>query len=225
MTLPVSGVLAALEGGWTAIRLVHPEIPDSVVTLGPGSRSARSNSVTLGHFSTRARWVVARENHRPEVMITGEALAGEATRLLEVLLHEGAHGLAYARDLEETSQEGRYHNETYAQLAREVGLHVERSQWGWNETSVPSATAAAYRDVLGRLAAAQAAMRHAHRQVVEESATAGREAAAKRIFRFVVICRCEPPRRLPVTRKCFEEAPLLCGACQGPFEPEKGASS
>ena len=60
--------------------------------------------------------------------------------MLCTLLHEAAHGLAYARRIGNTSRGGRCHNRRYATLARELGLDVAHLQpIGWSATSVAAA--------------------------------------------------------------------------------------
>ena len=47
---------------------------------------------------------------RPEVFIATELLADGAADVFGVLLHEAAHAIAAARDIKDTSRQGRYHN-------------------------------------------------------------------------------------------------------------------
>ncbi len=51
----------------------------------------------------------------------------------ERLLHEATHGLAFARGVKDTGQDGRYHNARFCDLALEVDLEVaKRKPWGFN---------------------------------------------------------------------------------------------
>jgi hypothetical protein len=54
------------------------------------------------------RWT-AGEAVMPEVFVGGEGLIRGAASVLETLLHEAAHALAYVRDIKDTSRQGRYH--------------------------------------------------------------------------------------------------------------------
>jgi hypothetical protein len=131
--------------------------------------------------------------------------------VLGTLLHEAAHGLAYARQVSDTSRQGRYHNRRYATLAGELGLDVAHLQpIGWSATSVPEPTAARYAEVLAKLAAALVLWRRA-----EQTSPAGPGRS-----RNALACSCGCGRRIRVARSVLELAPILCGACAQPFEPE-----
>jgi hypothetical protein len=129
-------------------------------------------------------------------------------------LHEAAHGLAHARELSETSRQGRYHNRRYAILAGELGLDVAHVQpIGWSATSVPEPTAARYVEVLAELAAALVLWRRA-----EQTSPAGSGRS-----RNALACSCACGRRIRVARSVLELAPILCAGCAQPFAPEDDA--
>nr|AAK20155.1 hypothetical protein [Frankia torreyi] len=56
-----------------------------------------------------------------------------------------------------------------------------------------------------------------------------RPGAGRAGSRLSIACGCEPPRRLSVTPRQHELAPILCGACEAPFEttddPDLGETS
>jgi hypothetical protein len=81
---------------------------------------------------------------------------------------------------------------------------------GWSATSVPEPTAARYVEVLAELAAALVLWRRAEQA---NPAGPGR-------FRNALACSCGCGRRIRVARSVLELAPILCGACAQPFEPE-----
>jgi hypothetical protein len=151
-----SRLVAALEAAWAAIRARHPQVPEVVLVVAAGS-DRRARGLTLGHFAA-GRWELAAGTttaNRPEVLIGGEGLRRGAIDVLGTLLHEAAHGLAYARRTQDTSRQGRFHNGRYAALARELGLEVAQADGiGWSATSVPTATVDAYDEPLNTLAAA-----------------------------------------------------------------------
>jgi hypothetical protein len=118
-----SRLIAALEHAWSAIRSHHPEVPQVVIVVASGS-DARSRRLNLGHFAA-GRWQLTNQpTDRAEVLVSGEGLHRGPVDVLGTLLHEAAHGLAYARKISDTSRQGRYHNRCYATLARELGLDV-----------------------------------------------------------------------------------------------------
>ena len=129
----------------------------------------------------------------------------------EPALHLLGHGLAYARKVNDTSRQGRYHNRRYATLAGELGLDVTHlGPIGWSVTSVPEPTAARYGEVLAELAEALVLWRRA-----EQTSSAGPGRS-----RNALACSCACARRIRVARSVLELAPILCGGCAQPFEPE-----
>ena len=214
-----SGLVAALETAWTAIRGRHPQVPEVVLVVAAGS-DRRARGLTLGHFAA-GRWELASHGdngdttvpaRRPEVLVGGEGLRRGAVDVLGTLLHEAAHGLAHARRIQDTSRQGRFHNRRYAALADELGLDVAQADGiGWSATSVPAATADAYDEALNVLAAALTLWRR--RELADP---AGPERP-----RSSVACVCACGRRVRVTRTTLELAPILCGACGQAFQPDE----
>jgi hypothetical protein len=203
-----SAVVAALERAWTAIRAYHPDVPQVVVILGAGSESRRG-LFKWGHFAA-ARWQVA-DSNRPEVLVSGEGLKRGARAVLATLLHEAAHGLASTRGVKDTSRQGRWHNRRFAALAGELGLKVEIDKTtGWSQTNLTDRLAGRYADQLTGLDKALGLWRHAERQ--QEPATGSRNLLA---------CSCACGRKLRVARATLEQAPIICGACEERFEPER----
>ena len=205
-----SRLVAALEHAWTGIRYHHPDVPQVVIVVASGS-DPRSRRLNLGHFAA-GRWQLTDQpTDRPEVLVSGEGLQRGPIDVLGTLLHEAAHGLAYTHKISDTSRQGRYHNRRYATLAQELGLDVTHVQpIGWSATSVPDHTASRYAEVLAKLAEALALWRRA-----EQAAPAGPGRS-----RNALACSCSCGRRIRVARKVLELAPILCGACAQPFEPE-----
>ncbi len=196
-------LVAALEHAWQTIRSRHPDVPDAVVVVASGSEGKRLN---WGHFAPH-RWQVAGTD-RHEVLVGGEGLQRGPLEVLGTLLHEAAHGLAQARSVQDTSRGGRYHNRRYATLARELGLDVANVKpIGWSATSVPAPTAAGYAGQLEELAAALVLWRRQEHR----SGTGTRS-------RNLLAAACPCGRRLRVAKATLAEAPILCGACEHPFE-------
>ena len=205
-----SRLVAALEHAWTAIRRHHPEVPQVVIVVASGS-DPRSRRLNLGHFAA-GRWQLTDQaTDRAEVLVSGEGLQRGPVDVLGTLLHEAAHGLAYARKIGDTSRQGRYHNRRYATLARELGLDVAHlDPIGWSATSVSEQTATRYAAVLAKLAEALVLWRRAERT---SPAGPGRS-------RNALACTCACGRRIRVARSVLELAPILCGGCAQPFKPE-----
>jgi hypothetical protein len=203
-----SAVVAALERAWTAIGAYHPDVPQVVVVLGAGSESRRG-LFKWGHFAA-ARWQVT-DTNRPEVLVSGEGLKRGARAVLATLLHEAAHGLANTRGVKDTSRQGRWHNRRFAALAGELGLRVVKdSGTGWSQTSLTDQLAGRYADQLTGLDAALGLWRHTERQF-------GPAAGSHNLL----ACSCECGRKLRVSRTTLEQAPIICGSCEEPFQPER----
>jgi len=200
-----SVLVAALEHAWQTIRTCHPDVPDAVLVVASGSEGKRLN---LGHFAPH-RWHVAGAD-RHEVLVGGEGLQRGPTDVLGTLLHEAAHGLAQARGIADTSRQGRYHNHRYATLARELGLDVTtQPPIGWSHTTVPDPTANRYAAQLGDLATALVLWRR-----LELRAATGAKA------RNLLACTCPCGRKIRVAKATVAEAPILCGRCEQPFQPD-----
>jgi hypothetical protein len=151
-------LVAALDRTWSSIRARHPDVPEVVITLGAGTGG--SGPAKLGHFAA-ARWQRGPAEELPEMFVAGEGLSRGAADVLATLLHEGAHGAAAARKVQDTSRQGRWHNARYRAIAAELSLDVAQAPAiGWSDTTVPPATAACYAAELGDLAAALTAWRH-----------------------------------------------------------------
>jgi hypothetical protein len=201
-----SQLVAALEHTWQTIRARHPDVPEAVLVVASGSAGKRLN---LGHFAPH-RWQVAGAD-RHEVLVGGEGLQRGPLDVLGTLLHEAAHGLAQARGIADTSRSGRYHNRRYATLARELGLDVSTVKpIGWSATTVPEQTAAGYAGQLEELGAALVLWRR------QELHAAGGSKS-----RNLLACTCPCGRKLRAAKATLAEAPILCGACAQPFQPEE----
>jgi hypothetical protein len=203
-TAAASLLVAALERTRQTIRTHHPDVPDAVLVVASGREGKRLN---LGHFAPH-RWQVNGAD-RHEVLVGGEGLQRGSVDVLSTLLHEAAHGLAQARGVQDTSRGGRYHNRRYATLARELGLEVASVEpIGWSATTVPEQTAAGYVGQLEELAAALVLWRRQEHRIGTGTRSRNLLAAG---------CGCG--RRIRVAKATLAEAPILCSACQEPFEP------
>ena len=110
-------LLAALEHAWRAIAEHHPDLPPAQIITGQGS--GQRGGLLLGHLAPD-RWEPAdgRGGLRHELLIAGEGLARGAVDVFTTELHEAAHALALAREIPDTSRDGRYHNKHYQRPRR-----------------------------------------------------------------------------------------------------------
>jgi hypothetical protein len=104
-------------------------------------------------------------------------------------------------------------NRRYTTLARDFGLEVAAVKpIGWSATSVPELTAAAYAGQLAELAAALVLWRRQEHRI-------GSGARSRNLL----ACVCPCGRKLRASRTTLQEAPIVCGLCAQPFEPEEPA--
>jgi len=200
-----STLLTALEAGWAAIRAHHPDLPPAQIVIGQGS--GQRGSLLLGHLAPE-RWQPAAGQAGGEfvheLLIGGEGLARGAADVFTTQLHEAAHALALARRIQDTSRDGRYHNERYQTLAQELGLDVERDRdLGWSTTTLQPQTRARYQ-------AAITALEHAitlHRRP-DPAGRPGRNLTA-------ALCAC--PRRIRVAPRTLAAGAITCEICRQPF--------
>jgi len=215
-----SKTVKAMELAWDAIRQEHPDLPAAVMVLASGVEGKRLSK--WGHWAA-SRWSV-NGSRVAEVLVAGELLApmGPAAgmgqdlgeRILGTLLHEAGHGLAYARGVKDTSRAGRYHNQRYAELAKELGLEVAKhATQGWAITALSDAMRQRYASQIEELRAAANGYRWAPQKT-------GKGTIGKSQKRPLFVCRCNPPRKLRMSPSVFEVAPIICGACEQRFSAD-----
>ncbi|WP_433575566.1 hypothetical protein [Nocardia brasiliensis] len=202
----ITGLLvSALEHAWAAIRSHHPDVPDVVLTVGSGSAGG---DLTLGHFAPN-RWVRG-EYELHELFVGGEGLQRGPTDVLGTLLHEAAHGVAVARDVKDTSRQGRWHNERFRAIGEELGLTLSHHpKLGWSLTAVRDDTQRLYRDELEELTFALVAYRRR-----EPERRGGRKSSNNGLS-----AECGCGRKLRLSRSAFEAGGIRCEVCDELFEP------
>lgn len=137
---PTLPILSCMNDIIMSIRTKHPEVPQIVLVVG--SQGYSRTQMKHGHFDP-ASWESKSGTH--EIMISGESLKRGAEATLGTLLHECAHALANARDIKDTSRQGRFHNKRFKFLAEEIGIEVENDpSIGWSITTLPKETAKLY---------------------------------------------------------------------------------
>jgi hypothetical protein len=203
-----TGLIAALEAGWAAIRTHHPEIPPAVIVVASGSpaKPKAGDAMKWGHFAS-LRW-----QHGPdrlnEVLVSGEGLSRTPDQILTTLLHEAAHALADVRHIQDTSRQGRWHNKHFAALAMELGLTPEKDpKIGWSPCTLRAETTTRYQQVLDDLTDAISAYRHPE-PLDAKTRTSNNNG---------VTAECGCPRKIRCAASVLAEGPILCGVCQQPF--------
>ena len=197
-------LVAAIEEAWAAIRERHQDVPEVVVTLGSGSDA---KGMKLGHFAAQ-RWVRG-EDELHELFVGGEGLVAGAASVLATLLHEAAHAAATARGIQDTSRQGRYHNQKFKAIAESFGLTIEHdARIGWSVTALPERTEAAYADTIAMLHRAITAHRRAEAVTVGGGRKSNNNGAS---------AECGCGRKIRASLTVIEAGPILCGLCGTEF--------
>lgn len=208
---PASTVISALERTWAEIRENHPDVPDVMFVSGRGTKGME---VKWGHWCPD-QWheAGARNNHVPEVFVSGECLAQGAHKVLETMLHEAAHGVAWVRGIKDTSRGNRYHNGKFVEVAEELGLvgpEVAHSVRGWTAVTLPEETEQRY-ESYHALAQAIVVVIGGKLEIGPEA-----EEPKPRNPQPKYGCGCED-RFIRMAKKVFDEGTILCGLCEQPF--------
>lgn len=194
---PMKPIMDALNAALRSIRENNPEVPNVVLVVG------QSDMKKHGHFHAEV-WD-AKKAPQHEIMLSGQSLARGADDVMGTLLHECAHALGKARELKDTSRQGRYHNETFRKLANEVGIDVEKTgNIGWSKTSVPLATRTLYKQEIAELRRALKTWRKP-----EDTSKVKRPKTTIKIE-----CDC---RSVTVPISFWDAGGLECVACAGSF--------
>ncbi|MQA78734.1 MAG: hypothetical protein GEV10_09705 [Streptosporangiales bacterium] len=211
-TFTTARVVTSLEKAWTAIRDAHPELPQAVLIVGPGTLGKHP---VWGHFGA-LKWQHGTDR-LPEILIAGEGLNRPAPEILTTLLHEGAHALADVREIKDTSRQGRWHNKKFGALADELGLDTAKDESiGWSLTKARPDTLDTYKTTLRGLEKALTAWRHPELRASSTRTTSNNGST----------CLCGCPRRIRVSTTVLDLGPIICSVCDEYFTPDQdGASS
>jgi hypothetical protein len=152
-TTPTVTILATLDQALSKVRTLNPDVPTAVaITLASGKGK------THGHVSP-SRWVDTDGEHkgsaRHELNMATESFSRGAEETLVTLIHEAAHLAAIARDIQDTSRQGRYHNKAFRDIAESFGLTTDTNdKFGYVTTGLQSWAAEAYKVELEALTVA-----------------------------------------------------------------------
>jgi curved DNA-binding protein CbpA len=199
-------ILKVLEDTWLEIRRRHPDISPAVIIIASGTDGKQ----TRFGYHAPGRWNVAGQQYA-EIMISGEGLRRTPREVLGTLLHEAAHALAHERGIKDTSRQGRYHNKQFKIHAEELGLTVEHDdRTGWSASTTTPAAERAYGDQLDALAFAMTLWRHGETTI---------GSTTRRSTNLLAAC-CPCGRSIRVAASTLAEAPIICAACDGKFQPK-----
>jgi hypothetical protein len=206
---PTLPILDAIDSLANQLRKMFPEIPQCTIVLGSSGKSKKG--MKLGHFAA-STW--HDENTKHEILISGEALSRGAERVLATLIHESAHAVAHVHKVQDTSNNGRYHNKRFKLIAEGLGLEftAQIPTIGWSDGKITDATKQAFSAGLKRLEATLTT----YRLAPANSSQTPVQPIARNKTKLYIDCECASP--VTVSKIWFESAVLFCGNCQTQFK-------
>ena len=178
------------------------ELARPAITVSPdGGRGA------YGWCSVQEVWKTEREMYR-EINICAEYLDRPMTEVCATMLHEMAHLYNLLHEVEDTSNNGYYHNMKFKATAEAHGLRIEKHQkYGWTITTLAPEAEAWVKETLGDEAINASRL---------PEGGAGKEKGKKPKNRSIkYVC----PECGAIIR-ATKEVNVLCGDCDVPFERE-----
>lgn len=210
-------LVKAIEDAWSAIQSNHDDVPDVVVTLGSG---VVARGLKLGHFAANV-WTHGEDNIH-ELFVGAEGLSLGASSLMATLLHEAAHAWAEANEIQDTSRQGRYHNDKFRMIGETFGLRLQKDpSIGWSISSLTDAAAEEYETAIMHLDLALTAYRRGPKLVKVDPNNPTTPAPVSPTGRTSnnnpVAARCNCGRRIRVSKTVLEMGGISCNICGGEF--------
>ena len=178
------------------------ELARPAITVSPdGGRGA------YGWCSVQELWKTERDMYR-EINIYAEYLDRPMTEVCATMLHEMAHLYNLLHEVEDTSNNGYYHNMKFKATAEAHGLRIEKHQkYGWTITTLAPEAEAWVKETLGDKAINAS-------RLPEGGTDKGRGKKSKnRSIKYVC------PECGAIIR-ATKEVNVVCGDCDVPFERE-----
>jgi hypothetical protein len=152
-----------------------------------------------------------------EVTVFGERFADGGQAVMNTLIHEAVHAYCQVKGLKDTSNRGRYHNKTFARVAREFGLTPPAESggpaFGFSDCLLPDVIAADYYTAIAALDKVRA---HVPVKLELPKAKKPKQYAA---------CQCPEDELISwgkAFQKRFDDGKfLICGVCHSAFEPQE----
>lgn len=108
----------------------NDELPEVIITFKP-TRNAH------GHMTVEKVWISDTEEDKYELNISAYTINRPPEEVCATLLHEQCHLYCRIKNIQETSNNHRYHNEKFKKVAEEHGLDCEKVGYiGWSKTKL-----------------------------------------------------------------------------------------
>jgi hypothetical protein len=201
-------LLEALVDLWDRLRATVPALPRITPVVSPTTRRKDHGP---------ERWTLDQSGFLSGLVVTADVLHEGADAVLEMVLHDAAHVLNWARDVQDTTMRGVYHNQRFLTAAEEVGLewpaHRERAQGqGYVRPVLSDSARARYAPDLRRLT-----------EIIPEilpHLEGPTSASAGRVDRLTLKCGCRPARSFRISKTVAAQGPIMCSVCDTEFTSE-----
>lgn len=125
-----SQIISTLERVWKRVQqfgrtYAEVEIPDVIIITGSGQES---RGIRLAHVAFETWDERQREGRSHELFVSGETLGRGAESALTSVLHEATHIVARLKGVQDTSRDGRYHNQQFVETARTFALDYQHEK-------------------------------------------------------------------------------------------------
>lgn len=128
MNNKLSPLVKSLETVYESIAKIT-EAPTATILV------TRKTKNVMGHWTQYTAWVDVDKNKYNEIMISADYLNRKPEEILGTLLHEVAHAINTKNKVSDCSSNG-YHNKNFKRQAEILGLSVEKTQNGFNKTTL-----------------------------------------------------------------------------------------
>lgn len=143
MTTQTVAIINAVADVIAAVSKNHEGIPEVVVTLA--SAKGKHGHFAPSSWSVRSDDEDAKPVYKHEMFLAAESLKRGAVGTVGTIIHELVHAYCHANNIQDTSNNGVYHNRRFAEVAQEFGIEVEKmGHHGFSATTVPDATVRKY---------------------------------------------------------------------------------
>jgi len=110
----------------------NEELPEVIITFVPTRRF-------LGHLSSYPAWVSDDDDPKYELNISAYTISSPPEEICSTLLHEQCHLYCRIHDIKETSNNHRYHNKRFKEVAEAHGLIISYDpSIGWSPSELNS---------------------------------------------------------------------------------------
>lgn len=202
--VPTLGILTALDTALSTIRKHNPNVPGAIaIALGTGKGKVN------GSFAAES-WQDTEGEHkgsaRHEILMATESFHRGAEATLTTLIHEAVHASLHAQGIKDTSRQGRYHNQRFAEAAAKAGLVIESdASIGFRTTGLDTSAKVLYARELDALTVALSTFRK----------PAKKAKAAKTTVKIGCDCETDSGKPLAVTVPIswYDQTDLKCRNC------------